>query len=115
MPQSTPAPTTSSPSTASARSWTGRPVCPVPSERRSGPEASDDELLERYAEHESAAERPPYRSYREVMAAAARGVAADLGQAAGRGRGRGREPAVLARLPGQRPRAPAPAATVPPL
>jgi 2-haloacid dehalogenase len=43
-------------------------------------EASDDELLERYADHESAAERPPYRSYREVMAAAARGVAADLGQ-----------------------------------
>ena len=45
-----------------------------------GSDASDDELLERYADHESAAERPPYRPYRVVMATAARGVAADLGQ-----------------------------------
>jgi 2-haloacid dehalogenase len=39
----------------------------------------DDDLLETYAGHESEAERPPYRSYREVLATGLRGVAADLG------------------------------------
>ena len=45
------------------------------------PEADvgDDELLESYAAHEAQAERPPYRSYREVLATSLRGVAADLG------------------------------------
>lgn len=40
--------------------------------------AGDEALLERYAEHEAAAERGPYRSYREVLALAIRGVATDL-------------------------------------
>ena len=39
----------------------------------------DDALLEAYAGHEAAAERPPYRSYRDVLAAGVRGVAADNG------------------------------------
>lgn len=39
----------------------------------------DDALLETYAGHEAEAERPPYRTYREVLAAGLRGVAADLG------------------------------------
>jgi 2-haloacid dehalogenase len=39
----------------------------------------DDLLLESYARHEAEAERPPYRSYREVLAAGLRGVAADNG------------------------------------
>ena len=39
----------------------------------------DDTLLESYARHEAAAERPPYRSYRDVLACGLRGVAADLG------------------------------------
>ena len=39
----------------------------------------DDAVLETYAGHEAEAERPPYRSYREVLAAGLRGVAADLG------------------------------------
>lgn len=39
----------------------------------------DDKLLETYAGHEAEAERPPYRSYRDVLATGARGVAADLG------------------------------------
>ncbi|HET6601070.1 MAG TPA: haloacid dehalogenase type II [Gaiella sp.] len=45
------------------------------------PEADvgDDELLETYAGHEARAERPPYRSYRAVLATGLRGVAADLG------------------------------------
>ena len=38
----------------------------------------DDDLLETYAAHEAEAERPPYRSYREVLAIGVRGVAADL-------------------------------------
>jgi 2-haloacid dehalogenase len=44
-----------------------------------GADVGDDELLENYAAHEAQAERPPYRSYREVLATGARGVAADLG------------------------------------
>jgi 2-haloacid dehalogenase len=50
--------------------------------REALPQASglaDDLLLETYAGHEAAAERPPYRSYREVLATGLRGVAADLG------------------------------------
>ena len=39
----------------------------------------DDVLLECYAGHEAEAERPPYRSYREVLATGVHGVAADLG------------------------------------
>ncbi len=42
-------------------------------------DVDDDRLLELYAGHEAEAERPPYRSYREVLATALRGVAADLG------------------------------------
>ena len=40
---------------------------------------SDEELLERYAGHEAEIERGVYRTYREVLAASARGVCADLG------------------------------------
>jgi 2-haloacid dehalogenase len=45
------------------------------------PEADvgDDHLLERYAGHEAEAERPPYRTYRDVLATGLRGVAEDLG------------------------------------
>jgi 2-haloacid dehalogenase len=42
-------------------------------------DVDDDELLAAYALHEAAAERPPYRTYREVLATGLRGVAADLG------------------------------------
>jgi 2-haloacid dehalogenase len=48
--------------------------------RRALPELAsvgDDELLERYARHEAAAEDGPYLSYRGVLAAGLRGVAAD--------------------------------------
>ena len=41
----------------------------------------DDALLEVYARHEAVAERPPYRSYREVLEAGLRGVAEDHGVA----------------------------------
>ena len=41
-------------------------------------DVGDDALLERYARHEAEAERPPYRSYRAVLAAGVRGVADDL-------------------------------------
>ncbi|MCZ7588291.1 MAG: haloacid dehalogenase type II [Gaiella sp.] len=37
----------------------------------------DDALLATYARHEAEAERPPYRPYRDVLAAGVRGVAAD--------------------------------------
>jgi 2-haloacid dehalogenase len=50
--------------------------------RRALPTASEVEeeaLLESYGRHEAEAERPPYRSYREVLAAGLRGVAADVG------------------------------------
>ena len=39
----------------------------------------DDALLESYAGYEAEAERPPYRSYRAVLATGLRGVTADLG------------------------------------
>jgi len=39
----------------------------------------DEALLEAHAGHEAEAERPPYRSYREVLVTCLRGVAADLG------------------------------------
>lgn len=39
----------------------------------------DDELLERYAHHEAAAERPPYRSYRSVLAETVRALASEQG------------------------------------
>ena len=39
----------------------------------------DDGCSRAYAVHEAEAERPPYRSYREVLATGLRGVAADLG------------------------------------
>ena len=42
-------------------------------------DVDDDALLERYARHEAEAEKPPYRSYRKVLAAGVRGVADDLG------------------------------------
>jgi 2-haloalkanoic acid dehalogenase type II len=41
--------------------------------------ASDEELLERFAAHEAGAEAGDYRPYREVLEAAARGVARDTG------------------------------------
>ena len=40
---------------------------------------TDEALLERFAEHEAEAESGEYRPYREVLAAAARGVARDAG------------------------------------
>jgi 2-haloacid dehalogenase len=40
---------------------------------------SDDELLELYAGHEAEIEAGPYRTYREVLAAACRGMCDDLG------------------------------------
>jgi 2-haloacid dehalogenase len=49
--------------------------------RARGREADGDELLERYARHEAAAEAGPYVSYRDVLAAGLRGVAAELGLA----------------------------------
>ncbi len=39
--------------------------------------ADDDGLLERYAVHEAAAEQPPYRSYRSVLADSVRALAAE--------------------------------------
>jgi 2-haloacid dehalogenase len=47
--------------------------------RRAGAEGSDEELLEAFARHEAELEAGPYRTYREVLAGALRGVAADLG------------------------------------
>ena len=47
--------------------------------RVAGASGSDDELLEAFARHEAALEAGPYRTYREVLAGAVRGVAADLG------------------------------------
>jgi 2-haloacid dehalogenase len=47
--------------------------------RRAGASGSDDELLESFARHEAELEAGPYLSYREVLAGALRGVAADLG------------------------------------
>ena len=41
-------------------------------------DVGDEALFETYALHEAEAERPPYRSYREVLAAGVRGVADDL-------------------------------------
>ena len=41
--------------------------------------APDEDLLERYARHEAAIESGPYRTYREVLAAAVRGVCTELG------------------------------------
>jgi 2-haloacid dehalogenase len=40
---------------------------------------TDDDLLERYARHEAAAEAGPYLRYRDVLATSLRGVAAELG------------------------------------
>jgi 2-haloacid dehalogenase len=50
-------------------------------ERAGGTAAArgDDELLEVYARHEAALEEGPYRTYREVLAGALRGVGEDLG------------------------------------
>jgi len=42
-------------------------------------DAADKELLELYARHEAIAEAGPYMRYRDVLATALRGVAADLG------------------------------------
>ena len=47
--------------------------------RDHGVEAGEDEMLERYAVHEAALEAGPYRRYREVLAAALRGVCAEIG------------------------------------
>jgi 2-haloacid dehalogenase len=44
-----------------------------------GSEAVDDALLEGFARYEAALEAGPYRSYREVLAGALRGVGSDLG------------------------------------
>ena len=40
---------------------------------------TEDQLLELFAKHEAEIERGAYRTYREVLAASARGVCADLG------------------------------------
>jgi 2-haloacid dehalogenase len=42
-------------------------------------DAPTEEVLERYARHEAAAEAGPYMSYRDVLAAGLRGVADELG------------------------------------
>jgi 2-haloacid dehalogenase len=42
-------------------------------------EADGDDVLERYARHEAAAEAGPYLTYREVLATGLRGVADELG------------------------------------
>jgi 2-haloacid dehalogenase len=42
-------------------------------------DAADDELLERYAEHEAEAESGPYLRYREVLGRGLRGIAAAYG------------------------------------
>jgi 2-haloacid dehalogenase len=44
-----------------------------------GTTAGDEDLLARYARYEAEAEAGPYRSYRDVVAAGLRGVAAELG------------------------------------
>jgi 2-haloacid dehalogenase len=44
-----------------------------------GIEATGDDVLERYARHEAAAEAGSYRRYREVLAAGLRGVGDELG------------------------------------
>jgi 2-haloacid dehalogenase len=44
-----------------------------------GVEATDDEVLGRFAVHEGAIEAGPYRTYREVLAAVLRGIGTDLG------------------------------------
>ena len=44
-----------------------------------GVEAGDEDVIARYARHEADAEAWPYRSYRDVVAAGLRGVAAELG------------------------------------
>jgi 2-haloacid dehalogenase len=46
-----------------------------------GLHAEPEAILERYARHEAALEAGPYRSYRGVLAAALRGVCAELGVA----------------------------------
>ena len=43
-----------------------------------GIDADRDDVLERYARHEAAAEAGPYLRYREVLAAGLRGVADEL-------------------------------------
>jgi 2-haloacid dehalogenase len=50
---------------------------PVAAAHGSG--AGDDELLEAFGRHEAALEAASYRSYRDVLAGAVRGVGADLG------------------------------------
>ena len=47
--------------------------------RGRGVEAATDAVLERFAVHEAAAEAGPYRRYRDVLAAALRGVTAEYG------------------------------------
>jgi 2-haloacid dehalogenase len=47
--------------------------------RRAGAAGTDDELLESFARHEAALEAGPYRTYREVLAEALRGVGRDVG------------------------------------
>jgi len=44
-----------------------------------GIDAGDDDLLERFARHESAAEAGPYLRYREVLATVLRGIGGELG------------------------------------
>ncbi len=46
---------------------------------RTDVQATEDELLERYATHEAALEAGPYLPYREVLAGSVRGLCADLG------------------------------------
>jgi 2-haloacid dehalogenase len=58
--------------------WETGIVTALQTARPKGWPAGDDELLERFAVHEAAAERGAYRPYREVLARCLRGMAADL-------------------------------------
>ena len=56
--------------------------------RAHGRDVPSEELLATYAGHEAELEAGPYRRYRDILAAACRGVCADLGIDADRRRGR---------------------------
>ncbi|MGH2767213.1 MAG: haloacid dehalogenase type II [Actinomycetota bacterium] len=58
--------------------WEAGIVAALRAARPGGWPATDDELLERFAEHEAEAERGEYRPYREILERAVRGMARDL-------------------------------------
>lgn len=59
--------------------WETGIVAALRSARPQGWPGGDEELLERFAVHEAAAERGRYRPYRQVLARCIRGIAADYG------------------------------------